>query len=155
MGQQIGKPGRVVDIALAAGDGPDMQGVGEDEFHTALEHMPHGFPVHAGGFHRNMGTAVRGEPIAQREQLRGRRAERPHVVGDGCAAPGAGARHDRQLMDVEGGWQRMEAVKFNRLLLPGATVRLTLRSRDARRQIQFSYSIDGSVCSSGRLVAHG
>ena len=61
----------------------------------------------------------------------------------------------RQLMDVEGGWQRMEAVKFNRLLLPGATVRLTLRSRDARRQIQFSYSIDGSVCSSGRLVAHG
>jgi acyl-coenzyme A synthetase/AMP-(fatty) acid ligase/3-hydroxymyristoyl/3-hydroxydecanoyl-(acyl carrier protein) dehydratase len=61
----------------------------------------------------------------------------------------------RQLLDIDGGWQVMEAVKFNRLVLPDSTVTLALRSRDDQRQIQFSYSIDGLACSSGRLVRRG
>jgi len=61
----------------------------------------------------------------------------------------------RQLLDIDGGWQVMEAVKFNRLVLPDSTVTLALRSRDDHQQIQFSYSIDGLACSSGRLVRRG
>jgi acyl-coenzyme A synthetase/AMP-(fatty) acid ligase/3-hydroxymyristoyl/3-hydroxydecanoyl-(acyl carrier protein) dehydratase len=61
----------------------------------------------------------------------------------------------RQLFDAKGGWRRMEAVKFSRLLLPETDVALTLQAHDDGDQIRFSYAIDGVVCSSGRLVRHG
>jgi acyl-coenzyme A synthetase/AMP-(fatty) acid ligase/3-hydroxymyristoyl/3-hydroxydecanoyl-(acyl carrier protein) dehydratase len=60
----------------------------------------------------------------------------------------------RQLFDAKGGWRRMEAVKFSRLLLPETDVTLTLESRNDGEQIRFRYAIDGVVCSSGRLVRH-
>src|SRR5206468_8924841 len=49
--QQVGDPGGVVDVALAAGDVADMHGVGEDELDVALEHMPDRLPVHAARLH--------------------------------------------------------------------------------------------------------
>ena len=64
-------------------------------------------------------------------------------------------RFARQLFDAAGSWQKLEAVKFTRLLLPDTVVTLTLRARDGVEQVQFSYAIDGVVGSSGRLVRHG
>ena len=61
----------------------------------------------------------------------------------------------RQLFDATGGWRKLEAIKFTRLLQPDSAVTLTLRVRNGVEQIQFSYAADGAVCSSGRLVRHG
>jgi acyl-coenzyme A synthetase/AMP-(fatty) acid ligase len=64
-------------------------------------------------------------------------------------------RFARQLFDAAGSWQRLEAIKFTRLLLPDTVVTLTLRARDGADVIQFSYAIDGVVSGSGRLARHG
>ena len=58
----------------------------------------------------------------------------------------------RQLLGLEHGWKEMEAVKFNRLVLPDTTVTLRLEAREDGRRLQFAYAIDGTTCSSGRLV---
>jgi len=64
-------------------------------------------------------------------------------------------RFARQLFDAAGAWQKLEAIKFTRLVLPDTVVTLTLRARDGVDQIQFTYAIDGIVSGSGRLARHG
>ncbi len=58
----------------------------------------------------------------------------------------------RQLLGLEIGWRHMEAVKFNRLVLPETALTLRLELREDRSRLQFSYTIDGAACSSGRLI---
>ena len=58
----------------------------------------------------------------------------------------------RQLLGLDNGWCQMEAVKFNKLVLPDTTITLQLELREDRRRLQFRYSIDGAACSSGRLI---
>ena len=58
----------------------------------------------------------------------------------------------RQLFGVDMGWRQMEAVKFNRLVLPETTLTLRLELRDDRSRLHFSYTNDGVACSSGRLI---
>jgi hypothetical protein len=65
MGQQIGEPGGIVDVALAAGNVANVHSVGEDQFHACLKDMPRGFPILARGFHRHVGAAVGGESVAE------------------------------------------------------------------------------------------
>ena len=69
--QQIGQPSRVVHIGLAPGHVLDMRRVGQHEFEVAFEHVPHGLPVHPGGFHRHLLDAEGFEPVGQRQQPRG------------------------------------------------------------------------------------
>ena len=58
----------------------------------------------------------------------------------------------RQVLGRDLGWSKMEAVKFNRLVIPGTTVTLRLTMREDSNRLQFSYVIDGATCSSGRLI---
>lgn len=48
----------------------------------------------------------------------------------------------------------MEALKFQRLLRPGDVAELALRWDGAKRKLYFSYTLDASPCSSGRVL-HG
>ena len=64
------------------------------------------------------------------------------------------AHFARQLFGLEADWRQMEAIKFNRIVSPDTTVMLRLALRD-RRRLQFSYAIDGVVCSSGRFIQRG
>jgi hypothetical protein len=58
----------------------------------------------------------------------------------------------RQVFGLDFVWPRMEAVKFNRLVLPETTVTLHLVRREDHGRLQFSYAVDGVTCSSGRLI---
>ncbi|WP_329740894.1 acyl-CoA synthetase [Dyella sp. A6] len=46
----------------------------------------------------------------------------------------------------------MEALKFQRLIRPGEVVELELRMDPARGKLHFVYRVDGTHCSSGRLL---
>jgi hypothetical protein len=110
VGQEVGDPSGVAHVALAAGNVADMPGVGEDELEPAFEDLPDGFPVHARGFHRDVRTAVGRQPVAQRHQVRGGRAEGPPVVRDGRARHDARTGHHGPLMDIESSALRMQQV---------------------------------------------
>jgi hypothetical protein len=101
MGQEVGNPRGVVHVALAAGDVADMPGVGEDESELAFEDLPDRFPVHARRFHGDMRAVASRQPVAQRQQFRGGRTERPSFVRDGRARDDARTGHDGMLMDIK------------------------------------------------------
>ena len=69
VGQQVGDPSGIADVALAAGDVADVHGVGEDELEVATEHMPDRLPVHAARLHGDVGAAVGREPVAEGQQV--------------------------------------------------------------------------------------
>jgi hypothetical protein len=112
MGQQIGEPGGIVDVALAAGNVANVHSVGEDQFHACLKDMPRGFPILARGFHRHVGAAVGGESVAEparsiREEghscalwqgLLGRPASESGSLRDGDGGPARGDRRRRGLL---------------------------------------------------------
>ena len=88
--EQLGQPLGVQDVALAAGQ--DLHVVGVDQLQLErplLEHVPDRFPVRAGGFHRDLGDALGGEPVGHRLQRAG---ERGRTCGSACAGP---ARSER------------------------------------------------------------
>lgn len=70
VGKQVGQPHRVVDVGLAPGHVLDLCGVGPHQLKVAVEHMPHGLPVHAGGLHGNVLGAQGFEPVGQLKQAR-------------------------------------------------------------------------------------
>ena len=78
--QQIGDPGRIVHVRLAARDVADVLGVGQHHLEVALEQMPHRLPVHARRLHGHVRDAVLGQPIVQFEQRRrsSSRSSSPH-----------------------------------------------------------------------------
>src|SRR5207245_11308941 len=76
----------------------------------SVEPVPRRLPVPARGLHGDMGTAVRGAPVTEREQLGRGRAERAHRVGDRRSGPDAGAGDDGLLMHVQAGTLRVNDV---------------------------------------------
>src|SRR6059036_1719964 len=108
--EQIGDPGGVVDVALAAGDVADVHGVGEDELEVAVEHMPDRLPVHPAGLHGDVRAAMGGEPVAEGQQLWRTRAEGASVVGDGLPGARARERDDGLLVHVKAGTRGMNDV---------------------------------------------
>jgi len=54
MGQQVGQPHGVIDIRLATGHVLDVCGVGQHQLEMAFENVPHGLPIHPGGFHADL-----------------------------------------------------------------------------------------------------
>ena len=52
VGGQLGEPGRIVHVGLAAGHVLHMRGIGQQQFELAVrEDMPDRLPIDAGGFH--------------------------------------------------------------------------------------------------------
>jgi hypothetical protein len=67
--QQLGQPGGVADIGLAAGEDLDVAGVDQQQLEACpLEHVPDGLPVLAGGLHHHLGDLLGGQPAGQRLQ---------------------------------------------------------------------------------------
>ena len=66
MGQEIGQPGRVVDVGFAARHVLDVPGVRQHQLKISVtEDMPDWLPVDARGFHGHMGALFRGQPVRQ------------------------------------------------------------------------------------------
>ena len=80
--QQIRNPRRIIHVALAARHVADVHRIGQHQREVLFQHVPHGLPVDAGGFHRHVRTAVRREPLGQRQQPTGRRRHGVMLVGD-------------------------------------------------------------------------
>ncbi|MGH8506294.1 MAG: hypothetical protein ACRETM_10070 [Stenotrophobium sp.] len=57
----------------------------------------------------------------------------------------------RQSFDLPENFRRLSALKFMRILQPGAEVTLTLEQHNAG-ELRFRYQEKGQVCSSGRIV---
>jgi len=112
-----------VRIALAARHVANLHRVGQDQRDLALEDVPDRLPVDARRLHRDMGAAMLGQPIRQREQLGRRRAECPHVRLDRCAVREAYARHDRLLMDIQTRTPRIEHLHRDLLVAPARSPR--------------------------------
>src|SRR3954453_9471714 len=99
---QLTQPLRVGDVGLAAGHVLDVPRVAQRQLEVVLEHVPDRLPVDAGGLHRHMRDAVRGQPVTQRDQTLHGRRELGHMR---LAAPGPvrdpnAPRHLR-LMDIK------------------------------------------------------
>jgi 3-hydroxymyristoyl/3-hydroxydecanoyl-(acyl carrier protein) dehydratase len=61
----------------------------------------------------------------------------------------------RRCFDLPGNFQRLSALKFMRVLQPGAEVTLLLEQH-AAGELRFRYQEHGQVCSSGRIFfSHG
>ena len=101
MGEQVGQPHRIVDVGLATGNVLHVRGVGQHQFEVAFQHMPHGFPVHAGGLHGDVFDAKGFEPIGQRQKTRGGRGKGAHFLQRGASADNARASHHRLLVHVQ------------------------------------------------------
>jgi hypothetical protein len=99
--QQVGQPGRVVHVGLAAGHVPDVHRVGEHELERFGQDRPDRLPIHAGRLHRGVGDPVAGEPARQALQLRRRRAEGLDEALDTPWPDHAGAGHHAVAVDVE------------------------------------------------------
>lgn len=57
----------------------------------------------------------------------------------------------RQHLAVDGGFRSLSAVKFTRVIQPGATVDLLLELA-AGPELSFEYQLDGLSCSGGRVL---
>ena len=99
--QQVGQPRRVVDVGLAAGHVLYVRGVGQHQLEVAFEHMPHRFPVHAGGLHGDVLDAEGFEAVGQGQQPRGGISEGAHFLQRGAVAGNAYAGHHRLFMNVQ------------------------------------------------------
>jgi 3-hydroxymyristoyl/3-hydroxydecanoyl-(acyl carrier protein) dehydratase len=57
----------------------------------------------------------------------------------------------RQHLGVQARFRALTGVKFMRVMQPGATVTLQLDYASERGELEFEYSVDGLVCSSGTV----
>jgi hypothetical protein len=62
---QIGDPLGVLHVRLAPGHGLELLGIDHQKLKIGFQQVVDGSPIHPGGFHRQMGTALRLQPIAQ------------------------------------------------------------------------------------------
>jgi 3-hydroxymyristoyl/3-hydroxydecanoyl-(acyl carrier protein) dehydratase len=58
----------------------------------------------------------------------------------------------RQQLNFSGAFRALSAVKFTRVIQPGATVVLVLEYSDEKRQLDFVYELDGKTCSNGTAL---
>lgn len=102
--QQLRDPGAVGHIGLPPGHVGHVGGVDQEEREGILEHVVDRFPVDPRALHRHVGHPGGGEPIPQRQQLRGGGPER---LDDLRTLPGgsgdAHAGGDGRLVDIETG----------------------------------------------------
>src|SRR3954462_2139065 len=103
MREEIGEPGRVVHVRLAARHSLDRGRVGQGELalHLLAQHSPDRLPVHAGRLHPGVRDAVALQPRRQTLQVCGRGGKRLDVAHHARAFGDASAGHDTVLVDVE------------------------------------------------------
>jgi 3-hydroxymyristoyl/3-hydroxydecanoyl-(acyl carrier protein) dehydratase len=58
----------------------------------------------------------------------------------------------RQHLTFAGTFRELSAVKFTRVIVPGASVVLVLEYSSDKRQLDFAYEVDGRACSSGTAL---
>ena len=73
----------------------------------------------------------------------------PGVVQTGWAIEIA-----RREFPIIGSFRALAAVKFMRVIEPGAALRLELICSEDRRELSFEYRDGGVLCSSGRALFH-
>ena len=99
---QLGDPGGIGHVGLAAGHVVQVGRVQQPALHLALEQLPHRLPIAPGRLHPHPGHPEAGQPLGQQPQPGGRRGE-PAGLG---VAPGVAVRHPhtrghRVLMHVQ------------------------------------------------------
>ena len=101
--EQLRPPLRVGDVGLAARHVAHVAGV--DHPHLAdrvLQHPVDRFPIHPGRFHPHQRHLPLDQPVGQRQQLRGRRAELGHLLAAATATIRcARARHHRVAVHIQ------------------------------------------------------
>ena len=119
--KELGEPGRVGDVGLAAGQDLDVAVVDQHEFEAALlEHVPDRLPILAGGLHHDPGDLLVGEPVGQRLQMAGERRVGPDLLAASAGLAGrADAGGDLVLADVESGTALIDDVHARHLRIPG------------------------------------
>src|SRR3954470_13891535 len=101
MGQEIGQPGRIIDVGFAARHVLDVPGVRQHQLKISVtEDMPDWLPVDARGLHGNMGALFRGQPVRQDQETFGGRIEGSYFPFDSVSYRGPHARRHRLLMHV-------------------------------------------------------
>lgn len=58
----------------------------------------------------------------------------------------------RTHIPFSGAFRALSAIKFTRVIQPGATVTLILEYDAAKGQLDFAYELDGRVCSDGSAL---
>ena len=100
--RQIGDPGRIVHVRLAAGNRLDVRGVGDDHRELAVaQYLPDRHPVDAGGFHRDHFASTRNQPFQKAQKPVRRGLEGSTFVRRLAPGHQADARHDAVLVDVQ------------------------------------------------------
>jgi hypothetical protein len=103
---QLCQPHAVGNIGLTAGEILHMLGIDQHQLQPGgvFQRVPHRLPIHAGGFHNRDRDALGDQPLSQRPQRAGERAELAHQLTALPAAPGcANARHHRFLVHIQPG----------------------------------------------------
>jgi hypothetical protein len=100
--QEVSQPPAVPHVGLAARHRLDVLGVGQQQGEAVLQQIPQRLPVDAGALHGHMGHAALRQPVAQGQQLLGRRPERAHLLGRLTREPRRDhARRGRPLVHVD------------------------------------------------------
>ena len=58
----------------------------------------------------------------------------------------------REHLPFTGTFRALSAVKFTRVIMPGSTVALALEYSNDKRQLDFTYELEGRTCSNGTAV---
>ncbi len=99
---QLAAPLRVLDAAFASGDVTQMTSVEQLALELILEQVPDRSPVHPGGLHPNDRHRPAAQPVGQRDQPCGRRAELADLLpAAAVAVRNANARGDLRFVDIE------------------------------------------------------
>jgi hypothetical protein len=101
MCQQIGDPGRIVSVALAAGHRLDVGRVGQDLLKATFQDVPDGLPVDTCGLHGHVSTPGLLEPIRKLHERPRRRRKSTHLVARLSPVGDPKACHYLRLVHVE------------------------------------------------------
>ena len=113
MGQQIGRPHRVVHIGLAARHVLDVHRIGKHQLERLGENRPDRLPIDPRRPHRNVADRMARQPARQSLQFRSRRAKRLDLLLNLTAAGQTAAGEtdtgrDTVTVDIETGTTRMK-----------------------------------------------
>jgi hypothetical protein len=101
---ELGQPGRVRHVRLAAGNALDVVRVDELQLEGGhlLEHVPDGAPVDAGRLHHHHAHLLADQPVAELPQVAGVAPELPdRLLSAALGSRHADRSHDGVLVDVE------------------------------------------------------
>ena len=107
---QIREPDRVRHVALAARNGLDVLGIGQNQLEVPglRQDAPHRLPVDPGRLHRHGRDVVARQPLRQGNQAGRRRLEGAYLDPDLAVLNEADGGHHRLLVYVEPGATRMQ-----------------------------------------------